>query len=307
MKVIVTIPAYNEEESITEVIKSIPREMDGVTSVEVLVISDGSTDTTVTKAQEAGADYVLENYRNLGLAQTFQRLMEEAYIRGADIMVNTDADNQYDQGQIPDLIAPVMARQADMVIGDRQVAHLDHMPPSKKIGNRLGSAIIRLLAGTSVTDASSGFRALSRDMIKRIRIFSAHTYTHESIIHATHFGFRIAEVPVTFRARQDGGSRLISGVLSHIMKSGVVIVRSILMYKAYKFLVIIGSVTMGIGVLIGLRFLVFYITQGGQGMIQSLILASILIAIGFSTIITGVLADQIKLNRLLLERLLDKE
>lgn len=307
MKLIVTIPAYNEEESIAAVIQSVPRTISGIDKVEILVVSDGSTDATVESATQAGADYVLENYRNIGLAQTFQRMMEEAYSRGADIVVNTDADNQYDQSEIARLIQPILDNSADMVLGDRQVQTLDHMPKSKKIGNVIGSWTIRLLSGSSVNDASTGFRAFSRHYLRRLTVFSAHTYTHETIIHAAHNGFRVAEVPITFRRREHGESRLISGIIPHIQKSGVVILRSLLMYQAYKALVITGGLFMLIGGALMIRFMYFYLTEGGDGMIQSLIFASILVSVGFSTIVTGVLADQLKLNRMLIERILDNQ
>ena len=303
-KLIVTIPAYNEEGSIAEVIQSIPRKIKGIDKVEVMVLSDGSTDKTVEISKSAGADYVYQNPRNLGLAKTFAKLMEYAYEAGANYVVNTDADNQYDQTEIKKLVKPLVQGKADMVLGDRQVATLQHMPISKKIGNRIGSTVIRLLSGLSVQDASTGLRAYSRDFLANLHLFSAHTYTHETIIYAANHKYRIQDIPVTFKAREYGQSRLISGVIPHIQKSMVVIIRSILMYNTYKFLVIIGSLLMTTGILIGLRFLYYYLNQEGQGMIQSLILASILISVGFTTIITGVLADLIKINRELLQKIL---
>lgn len=269
-----------------------------------MVLSDGSTDKTVEIAKQAGADYVYQNDRNLGLAKTFAKLMEYAYQAGADYVVNTDADNQYDQTEIKKLVKPLVQGKADMVLGDRQVETLQHMPVSKKIGNRIGSTVIRFLSGVSVQDASTGFRAYSREFLAHLHLFSAHTYTHETIIYASNHKYRIKEVPIKFKSREHGQSRLISGIIPHIQKSMVVIIRSILMYNTYKFLVILGMIFITIGALIGARFLYFYLNQGGQGMIQSLILASILISVGFTTVITGVLADLIKINRELLQKLL---
>ena len=303
-KLIVTIPAYNEEESIADVITSIPRQIHGIQKVEVLVVSDGSTDDTVKVAKKAGADHVYENPRNLGLAKTFKRLMDLALEHDADFVINTDADNQYDQSEIPKLAEPLVKGEAGMVLGDRQVKTLPHMPTSKKLGNRLGSAVVRMLSGLPLRDASTGFRGYSRDFLEHLHLFSAHTYTHETIVFAANHTFRVKDVPVTFRRREYGESRLISGVVPHIQKSMVVIIRSILMYHAYKFMVITGGLLMTLGALIGVRFLIYYLTQGGQGMIQSLILASILISVGFTTSITGVLADLIKMNRELLQELL---
>jgi len=309
MVLFVTIPAYNEAETIGTVIQSVPRSINGVDEVYVLVSDDGSEDDTAQAAREAGADYVLHRRRNKGLAETFRELSEEAYRLGGDIMVNTDADNQYDQREIPRLVTPILEENADLVLGDRQVPSLVHMPRSKQIGNQLGSATVRSLSGLSVTDASTGFRAYSRDFLWALHLFSEHTYTHETLIFAANYRFRVTEVPVTFRPRASGDSRLIGNVVSHIQRSGVVIVRSILMYKAYRLLVWIGALLCLGGLLLGVRYLVFFLSGdlGAEGHVQSLILATILISVGFSTVITGVLADLIKVNRLLLERLVREQ
>jgi glycosyltransferase involved in cell wall biosynthesis len=301
-KLIVTIPAYNEEASIAEVIKSIPRKIEGIDKVEVMVLSDGSTDKTMKVARKAGADHVLENPHNMGLAKTFSNLMQYAYEAGADYVVNTDADNQYDQSEIPKLVKPLTKDGADMVLGNRQVSTLGHMPLSKKIGNIIGSWTIRMLSGTKVIDASTGFRGYSRRFLKSLHLFSSHTYTHETIVFAANHGMKVVEVPIIFRVRTNGQSRLIGNIWTHIQKSGLVIMRSVLMYNAYKFLVWAGALISLGGVAIGVRYIyLLYIIQSEGDHVQSLILASILISIGFTTIITGVLADLIKINRILLE------
>ena len=302
MKLIVTIPAYNEAKTIAKVIQSIPRRIKGISKVEVLVWDDGSGDKTVQVAQKAGADYVFSNKTNLGLAKTFAKMMAKALELGADLVVNTDADNQYDQREIPKLLKPILAGEADMVLGNRQVEKLDHMPKAKKYGNIIGSWTIRLLTGSQIRDASTGFRAFSRDCLQQFNLLSAHTYTHETIIQAVNKDLVIKEIPVVFRKRTSGQSRLIKGVWSHIKKSAATIIRSVLMYQSFKVLVTIGLLIMFLGILGGLRFLYFYFTGNGAGHIQSLIFSSILINLGFTTSVMGILADLISINRKLIEK-----
>lgn len=300
--VIVTIPAYNEEKTLPSVIKSIPKKLDGISSVKVLVWSDGSTDKTVEAAKAAGAEYVFENKKNLGLAKTFDRATKKAVELGADIIVNTDADNQYDQSEIQLLVDPIIHQSADMVNGDRQVENLDHMPASKKYGNMIGSWTIRWLTGVRLNDASSGFRAYTKEAIQQFDLLSSHTYTHETIIQAAFKDLLIFEVPVTFKKRHGSGSKLISSVWSHIKKSGATIVRTILMYRAFKMLSMIGLLLCLLGGAFMLRFLYFYFTAAGGGHVQSLIFSSVLISMGFNTIMLGVIADLIAVNRKLVER-----
>jgi glycosyltransferase involved in cell wall biosynthesis len=297
MKLFVIIPAYNEAKTISKVIQSIPKKIKGIKTIRTLVWSDGSSDQTVAIAKQAGADFIFESKRNLGLAKTFNLASKKAVELGADIVVNTDGDNQYDQQEIPLLLEPILQGQADIVNGDRQVNKLEHMPWPKKYGNQLGSFVIRLLTGLKLNDASSGFRAYTKEAIESFNILSSHTYTHETIIQAVFKDLTIAEVPVTFKKRTTGGSRLISNVWSHIKKSGATIIRTILMYKAFKYLLTLGLIIMAIGMCGVLRFLYFVFQGNGGGHIQSLIIASIFISIGFNTILMGVVADLISINR----------
>lgn len=306
-KLIVTIPAYNEQESIVDVIKSIPRQLNGVEKVEVLVLSDGSTDGTEESARNAGADYVLRNNRNVGLARTFARIIHEAVARDADIIVNTDADNQYDQAEIAKLIEPILNGTADMVNGDRQVQNLNWMPTAKKYGNMIGSAFVRQISGTSLKDASSGFRAFTREAAQKFLLLSEHTYTHETIVQAGNKKLAVAEVPITFKRRAIGESRLISNVGSHIQKSLMTIFRSVLMYRAFTVFTWIGSLLIFFGGVLGVRFLIYFMAGQGSGHIQSLILAAILIIIGVNTVFLGVLADLISYNRKILEMIYEKK
>ncbi len=299
----VQIPAFNEAETIAAVIKSVPRQLPHITSIKILVIDDGSTDATSIVSRKAGADYVFTHKRNLGLAQTFQDGLIFCLNHGADIIVNTDADNQYDQQQITDLITPLLTEQADIVTGNRQVDRLHHMSLDKKFGNQLGSLMIRLLTGSRVADASSGFRAYSAAAAQKLNVYARHTYTHETLIQAHYLGLKVVEVPVTFNKRPHGGSRLIGSTINHIRKSVVVILRSILMYQAYTWLSLIAAFLTLLGLAGFIRFLYFFFTDSGSGHIQSLILSSMLISLGFTSFVLGLIADLVSINRRLLEKL----
>ena len=303
MKLIVTIPAYNEEKSVVAVIKSIPRKIKGVTKVQVLVVDDGSSDKTAQNAKKAGADFVYSHKRNLGLAKTFKDALQYALEQNADIIVNTDADNQYDQKEIAKLIAPVVSGKADMVSGDRQVETLDHMPWQKKYGNIAGSWFIRFMTNMKIADASSGFRAYSRDCAAHLSIISDHTYTHETLIDAYYKGMVVMEVPVTFKKRPHGQSRLISkGVLSHIMKSGATIIRTVLLYRALRVFSIIGGIMGALGLFGLLRYLYFALIEGDPaGHVQSLVISSVFISTSIMLVVLGFIADILAANRRLLE------
>jgi glycosyltransferase involved in cell wall biosynthesis len=302
MKLIVTIPAYNEEKTIAEVIKSIPRKIPRIRKVQVLVFDDGSIDKTAKEAKKAKADWIFSNKKNLGIAITFSKAVEKAIDLGADIIVNTDADNQYDQKEIIKIIKPILDGKADMVTGNRQIDTLKHMPPSKKYGNMIGSWVIRILTGSTVTDASCGLRAYSRQCAINFNLISSHTYTHETIIQALNNNFAIAEVPIKFKKRAYGQSRLIANVFSHVQRASGTIIRTLLMYKALKFFTSIGFVLIAVGMVGIIRFLYFFSIGNGSGHIQSIVISSIVIGVGFNTIIVGVLADLISINRRLLEK-----
>lgn len=304
MKLIVMIPAYNEQETIGKVIQEIPREIVGVDEVRILVLDDGSTDDTARKARDAGADWVISNMHNLGLARTFKIGLEEALKKGADIIVNTDADFQYNQREIPKLIAPIVDNSAHMVIGNRQIRKLDHMPWGNKYGNLFGSFILRLLTGSHIRDASSGFRAFSRECALRLNLRSIHTYTHETIIQTVNLDLPITEIPIEFRRRMAGESKLIRSLFSHIKESAKTILRTVVTYKPFKTFLLLGGVPIAIGILIGIRFLYFYFFVGGQGHIQSLILMAVLVIVGFIIVMMGVVADLIATNRKTNEELL---
>lgn len=304
MKLIVQIPAYNEEKSIQDVIRSIPSKVPGFKKVETLVIDDGSADKTFESAKKAGATYVIRNTKNLGLAQTFQRGMNFALSKGADVIVNTDADNQYDQSEIHRLTTPILSGKADIVSGNRQVETLDHMIPAKKYGNILGSKVVKFSAGYNIIDASSGFRAYSREAAMRLFVTSKHTYTHETLIQATHKNLKVIEVPVSFRKRE-GHSKLIKSVYSHVKKSMATIIRNTLMYNSFKFFSVLGILLGVAGMIPLIRWIVLsYIVQTGGNHIQSLLLGLILLMFGGFSILIGFIADVIAINRRHLEEIL---
>jgi len=304
LKLIVQIPAYNEEKSIKEVIREIPRKIRGIGKVEVLVIDDGSKDNTSQAAKAAGADYVLRNPKNQGLAYTFQKGLNEALKLGADIIVTTDADFQYDQKEIPYLIQPILEGKADIVSGNRKVETLAHMIGAKKYGNIIGSKVVKISAGYDIIDASSGFRAYSREAAMKLFVLSKHTYTHETLIQAGHKNLKVVEVPVTFRKRE-GHSKLIKSVSSHIKKSLSTIVRNILMYNSLKFFSYLGMILLVLGLIPMVRwFYLSYIAYQPGAHIQSLLIGIVLMVFGGLSILIGLIADLLAINRRHLEEIL---
>lgn len=304
MKLVVQIPAYNEEKSIQNVIKEIPRKIKGISKVEVLVIDDGSKDNTSDVAKSAGADYVIKNAKNSGLAYSFQKGMNFALKQGADIIVNTDADFQYDQKEIPQLIKPIVEGKADIVSGNRKVETLNHMPGAKKYGNLVGSKVVKWSAGYNIIDASSGFRAYSREAALQLFVISKHTYTHETLIQAGHKNLKVIEIPVIFRKRE-GHSKLIKSVSSHIKKSLATIVRNTLMYNSLKFFSYLGLILIILGIIPMIRwFYLSYIILTGGNHIQSLLIGVMLMVFGGLSVLIGLISDILAINRRHLEEIL---
>ncbi|AJF62642.1 MAG: Glycosyl transferase family 2 [archaeon GW2011_AR20] len=299
MKVFVMIPAYNEEFTIARVIKEIKQ---ASRDYRILVVDDGSKDNTFEVAKKAGAHYVIKNKKNLGLAQAFKRGLEECLKLKADIIVNIDADFQYNALEIPRLIQPILDEKADIVLTDRKVLNLSHMPFGKKYGNLISTLVTRFVSGFPVRDAQSGFRAFSRDAALKLNIFSDYTYVQETIIQAVDKKLKILQMPCEFRARH-GKSRLISNLFSYAKKAGLTIIRSFVRYKPLKALLTISFLPLILGILLGLRFLYFFL-MGDKGHVQSLILAAILLIIGFQIIVLAFIADTIGANRKVNEELL---
>ena len=299
MKVFVMIPAYNEEFTIARVIKEIKQ---ASRDYRILVVDDGSKDNTFEVAKKAGAHYVIKNKKNLGLAQAFKRGLEECLKLKADIIVNIDADFQYNALEIPRLIQPILDEKADIVLTDRKVLNLSHMPFGKKYGNLISTLVTRFVSGFPVRDAQSGFRAFSRDAALKLNIFSDYTYVQETIIQVVDKKLKILQMPCEFRARH-GKSRLISNLFSYAKKAGLTIIRSFVRYKPLKALLTISFLPLILGILLGLRFLYFFL-MGDKGHVQSLILAAILLIIGFQIIVLAFIADTIGANRKVNEELL---
>ena len=303
MKLIITIPAYNEERTIASVISEIPRRINGINDIEVLVLDDGSTDKTVKSAREAGADFVISHKKNKGLAITFKDAIEEALKKGADIIVNTDADNHYDQSKISELVKPILNKKADIVIGSRRISELNHMPRRNKYGNILGSWFVCKLAKLGKIDVSSGFRAYTRKAALKMNILSPHTYTHETLIQAAENKLTITEVPI--RAREvKRKSKLIKSIPNHIAKSLTIILRVFSLYNFIKIFITLGIILFLAGIVPIVRFVYFYFVDGGQGHIQSLIIGTMVTLIGFTTITIALLASALDWNRKLIEDIL---
>lgn len=297
---IVMIPSYNEERSLPKVIKEIPRDIkinNEIITVKVLVINDGSSDNTVEVAKKAGADYIISNIQNLGLAPTFKKGMDYALELGADIIVNTDADFQYNQREIPKIIAPIVKEESEIVLTDRHVRHLDHMPLGKKIGNMTASFVTRLISGYPVRDAQSGFRAFSRDAAAKINVMSDYTYVAETIIQAASKKIKMVQVSCEFRKRRDK-SRLISNIFNYAKRAGLTIVRTYTMYKPFQIFLSMGLVIFVVGFGFALRVLIHFIKTGFvTPHLPSAILAAILTIIGFQLMILALISDIMSANR----------
>ncbi len=302
MKVIVTIPAFNEEESIAGVIREIPRAILGISRVEVLVLDDGSRDRTVEVALAAGADYVVSNGRNRGLAYTFQRALNKALDRGADIIVNTDADNHYDQTRIPDLVAPILSHEADIVIGSRVLSNLK-MHWANKQGNRVANYVMQRLLRIPDIDVSSGYRGYSREAALSLNVLSGHTYTHETLFNALDRRLRIVSIPLEAR-HVERPSRLIQGLPKHVLRAGVGILQSMLRYRPLQAYGSLGLAFALAGAVPFLRFLYFFAAGAAGGHLQSLIAGTVLLLVGMLFIVFGMLAKAVSWNRQLLEEVL---
>ncbi len=302
-KLIVTIPAFNEEEHIAGVIREIPRSLPGIDVVEVLVYDDGSVDRTREVAREAGADHVIGHRPNKGLAVTFKEALWAAVERGADIIVNTDADNHYDQSRIGELVTPLLEEKADITIGSRKVDELDHMPFLNKYLNRIGSFVLTKWVGMPRVDVSTGFRGYTKDAALRLAVYSKHTYTHTTLLSAHDLNLSSIEVPI--KARQvTRPSRLIKGIPSHLWKSSINIVRNIVLFRPLRFFGVWAVVLFVIGVIPLLRWLYLYSIDQGAGHLQSIVLAGVLIILSFNSLMLGLLGSSIGWSRKVNEEVL---
>ena len=302
MKLFIQIPCFNEAETLPVTLADLPRKLDGIDEIKWLVIDDGSTDDTVSVAKENGVDYVVSHNQNMGLANGFMTGLETCLEHGADIIINTDADNQYSADSIPDLIAPILAGQADLVIGARPIEEIQDFSPLKKMFQKLGSWVVRVASNTDIPDAPSGFRALSRDLAYQVNVFSDYTYTLETIIQAGQKKFAVSWVPVKTN-RWLRPSRLVSSIWSYIKRSIFTIVRVFAIYRPFAFFMSIASVFLVSGLLLGLRFLLLYFSGDGGGHVQSLIFTAILISVGVQIGIMAFIGDLMNVNRQILEEI----
>lgn len=297
MKLLVTIPCLNEQENLKKVIKSVPKRIENISEIKILVLDDGSTDNSVEIAKELGA-LVYSHKSNLGLARTFKHGLEEAIKLGSDLIVNLDADGQYNGEDIPKLIEPILNNTADLVIGNRQIFKLDYLPPQIKFLQKAGSFVVSFLSNKDIPDAPSGFRAITRETALRLNIITYYTYTLETILHAADLGLIIKNVPITAN-KVDRKSRLMKNKFEYIIRSLITLFRMFTFYNPFKVFATIGSVLLITSFILGVRFLVL----GAQGHVQSLILCAILGISGLGIFLAGLIADIMQHNRKLLEEI----
>lgn len=301
MKLIVQIPCLNEETTLPLVLKSIPKKVPGIDTIEVLIIDDGSTDKTVEVAQKHGVKHIVRHNRNQGLGRSFHDGVQKALELGADIVINTDGDNQYPQERIGDLVQPILRGEADIVIADRQTHLIEHFSATKKLLQRIGSAVVNKAAGTNLPDAASGFRAYSRESLIRLNTITRFSYCTETIIQAGNKGLAIASIPVDTNPKLRE-SRLFKSTFEHVRKSAVIIIRAYIMYKPYMVFGWLGAALFILGTVPFARFVYFSIVDGStRGHLQSLLVGSLLLTSAFLCFVLNIIADLIRTNRILTE------
>ena len=301
-KLIIQIPCYNEEATLGVTLSELPRQLPGITSVEWLIINDGSTDKTVEVARSYGVDCIVNFSYNQGLAKAFMAGIEASLIAGADIIVNTDADNQYCADDIPKLIEPILSGRAEIVIGTRPIGKIKHFSPTKKILQKLGSWVVRIASNTDIPDAPSGFRAISREAAMQLNVFNEYTYTLETIIQAGQKGIPITSVPIRTN-KYLRPSRLVKSITAYVQRSLFTILRIFMTYQPLRFFTILGSIPFSIGFMLGVRWLILFLEGTTRTRIPSLILAAILIIIGVQLWLFGLVADLMAVNRKMLEEI----
>ncbi len=303
MKLIIQIPCYNEALTLPHTVKALPRRLDGVDTIEFLIVDDGSRDNTVDVAKELGVHHMVHLQQHLGLAAGFSLGLDACLRLGADIIVNTDADNQYNAEDIQRLVDPILEGKAHIVVGDRGIANLETFSPVKRWLQRLGSWVIARAAGLQTPDATSGFRALSREAALQTLVLSDYSYTLETLIQAGARHMAVAYVPVRTNP-QTRPSRLMRNIPHYLANSGTTILRAYSMYRPLRVFLSISALMILGGLILGIRFLYFYFNQQGEGHIQSVILAAVLFIVGFQVLLIGLLADLIGFNRKILEETL---
>lgn len=300
MKLIIQIPCYNESETLEIALNDLPKHIDGIDTIEYLIINDGSKDNTMEVARNWGVHYIVDLKRNKGLAKGFMAGLDACLRNGADIIVNTDADNQYNADDIEKLVRPILEGKTDIVIGERPIDQTEHFSPLKKKLQHFGSYVVRKASKSDIPDAPSGFRAYSREAAMRLNVVNEYTYTLETIVQAGRSKIAMESVPI----RTNGElrpSRLFNSMFGYVKKSMLTILRAFMMYRPLMVFTIIGGIIFALGLAVGIRFLLFYFNGTGAGHIQSLILASTLMLLGFQTFVVGLLSDIISANRKILE------
>jgi glycosyltransferase involved in cell wall biosynthesis len=300
MKLIIQIPCFNEAGTLSVTLSSLPRSVLGFDSVEWLVIDDGSDDETMKVARQCGVDHIVAHLANKGLASAFMSGIEACLRLGADVIVNTDGDNQYNADDIPALTLPIIEQRAEIVVGARPINSIEHFSLSKKLLQRLGSWVVRKVSKTDVDDVTSGFRAFSRTAAQSLIIYGQYTYTLETIIQAGQKKMAVTSVPIRVNGELRR-SRLITSVPSYIYNSIVTIIRIFVIYRPFRFFAVIALVMLSVGIVISLRFVWFYLQGNGDGHLQSLILSMVLLIMGFQTLLTAFVVDLLAANRRLIE------
>ena len=303
MKLIIQIPCLNEATTLQQTLEHLPKQIPGVDQIEVLVIDDGSTDDTSEVAKQCGVQHIIRFTKRKGLAKAFHSGLNACLKESADIIVNTDADGQYKGEDIPRLIQPILEGKADIVIGNRDIENVKQFSYIKKRLQRIGSWVVRQLSGSTVKDATTGFRAYNREAAMSINIVSNYTYTLESIIQAEHKNLAIANITISTNIVKRP-SRLLKSIPQYIKRSIITIIRIYSMYNPLRLFLILGTTVSFFGALIGFRFIYYYLMGFGSGKIQSLILAAVLLIIGFQLVIIGLVSDLISANRRLIEEAL---
>lgn len=300
MKLIIQVPCFNEAETLEVALNDLPKHIDGIDEIEYLIINDGSKDNTVEVAKKWGVNYVVNFRRNKGLAKGFMAGIDACLRNGADIIVNTDADNQYNGDDIEKIVRPIIEGKTDIVIGERPIDQTEHFSPLKKKLQHFGSWVVRIASNSDIPDAPSGFRAYSREAAMRLNVVNEYTYTLETIVQAGRT--KIAQTSVPIRTNGElRPSRLFSSMMGYVKKSMLTILRAFMMYKPLQFFSTIGGVSFAAGLIIAIRFIVYLCMGQGGGHIQSLILSSLLIMLGVLIFVIGLQADLIAANRKILE------
>lgn len=304
MKLVVQCSCLNEEKTLPTVLKEIPKKIPGISSIEVVIVDDGSTDKTIEVAKKYGVKHIVRHPQRQGLGRGFKDATERSLAAGADIIVHTDGDNQYPGAKIPDLIAPILAGKADMVIADRQVQTIVHFSPLKKLLQRIGTSILNKAAGTEIPDAPSGFRAYSRDAAMRLNNVTTFSYAMEILIQAGNKQLAITSIPIVTNPKTRE-SRLFSSYPQYLAKSGAAILRAFLMYRPYVIFVTLGLALLALGLVPFARYLYFMLAGEGGGHLQSLVVGSVLLIAAFIAFTLGIVADLIRINRVLIEQQLE--